>query len=156
MGEDKPLLFTPDAAFSVHHKERDKSLLFFAEIDMATEDLANPDRSSGDLRHKILCYQRHFRGGGYKRYQDTWGLDFNGFRTLLVTVTPIRFTQLCKLVTAMPPSGFVWLTDQASLLAEGLWGPIWTRGGNHDSGREWLFGNEGPRIQSLLRPNPGP
>lgn len=149
-------LLKPDAVLGVHHQELQRSLLFFLEVDRGTEDLANPDLADGDVRRKVLWYQAHFRDGGYKKYEEVWGLRFNGFRAIFVAATWTRLIRLCELVCEMPPSGFIWLTDQARVLDAGLWGPVWARGGKTGSGNEWLLGSQGPGIQSLLRPDPGP
>jgi hypothetical protein len=52
--------FTPDGVFSMTEKERQKTLLFFIEIDMGTESLAGPKRDLRDVRQKIINYQTYF------------------------------------------------------------------------------------------------
>jgi hypothetical protein len=55
--------FVPDGVFSITDKERQKTLLFFTEIDMGTESLAGPKRDPRDIRQKIVNYQTYFRIG---------------------------------------------------------------------------------------------
>lgn len=152
---DTPVGFEPDVAFSVHHSELNKSLLFLVEVDMATEDLGNPDRSPGDVRHKIRCYQAYFGTGGYKRYEDLWHTEFNGFRLLFLTSTHKHLVTLCKLTREMPPSDFVWLSDQRRMLADGLYETIWIRGGNGDRARESILGSQLSRFRTGLHPGRG-
>jgi hypothetical protein len=149
-GTDKPVVFEPDAVFSIHHKESGKSLLFSLEVDRGTQDLANPDRSSGDIRQKILCYRQHFEQGGYKKYERLWSATFNGFRLLFLTDSYPRLVNLCKLVRDMPPCDFVWLSEQQELLQKGLHGPIWVRGGDENKPRQSIFGSQVGRVQEAL------
>jgi len=53
------LIMIPDGAFTITNNA--KSLLFFLEVDMGTEPRVTPMRTSGDIRHKIICYQMIFR-----------------------------------------------------------------------------------------------
>jgi hypothetical protein len=50
----KPIHFVPDAVFKITDNERDKSLLFFLEVDMGTETVASPNRKKNDVRQKIV------------------------------------------------------------------------------------------------------
>jgi hypothetical protein len=49
---------------------------------------------------------------------------------------------LCRLVQEMPPSDFIWLTDQQRMFTHGLSAKIWARSGKQDSNRESILGNE--------------
>ena len=147
---NKPESFVPDAAFCVHHQETDQSLLFFAEVDMNTEDMSNPDRRPGDVRNKIRCYQTYFETELYKRYEGIWKLKLNGFRLLFLANEHAGLLKLCRLVREMPPSDFVWLTDQRSLLAKGLCAAIWVQGGREDEDRRSILGNQTNRAQETL------
>jgi hypothetical protein len=129
-GAKTPTDFTPDGVFSITDRAQQKTLLFFLEADMGTETAASPSGKGGDIRRKIATYQAYFRSGQYKRYEKTWHCDFHGFRLLVVTATEGRLTTLCRLVQEMPPSDFVWLTDQDRMLDRGLAAPIWARGGH--------------------------
>jgi hypothetical protein len=135
-----PKGFTPDGVFSISHNERNKNLLFFLEVDQGTESIASVKRNKGDIRQKIINYQRYFRSGRYKRYENTWGCSFNGFRLLFLTNTSNRLTALCRLVRDMPPSDFIWITDQERMFAQGLSDAIWFRGGRPDTSPESILG----------------
>jgi len=145
-----PVGFVPDAAFSIHHRETNQSLMFFAEVDMDTEDMSNPDRRPGDVRHKIRCYQMYFEQEQYKRYEGIWKRKFNGFRLLFLANEHTGLLKLSRLIREMPPSDFIWLTDQESLLTRGLCGAIWIRGGREDQARQSILGGETNRIQEAL------
>ena len=140
----------PDAAFAITSDEQGKTLLFFLEVDMATETMAGPTRTDGDFRSKVLRYQALFRTAGYKTYETTWNCPLRGFRLLVVANSQTRLASLCRLVRQMPPSDFVWLTDQVSLFAEGITAPIWARGGHLDSPPQSIVGPQFSRAAPLL------
>lgn len=73
-----------------------------------------------DIRTKIINYQQYFQSSGYKRYQDLWDCELNGFRHLFLANTSARLTALCRLLQQMRPSDFVWLTDRDRMFAEGV------------------------------------
>ena len=134
--------FTPDGVFSISHNERHKTLLFFLEVDRGTESIASPKRNSGDIRQKIINYQRYFRSGRYKRYEKILDCSFKGFRLLFLTNTTSRLATLCRLVQEMPPSDFVWLTEQERMFSQGLSDAIWFREGRQDASPESILGPE--------------
>lgn len=139
-GARTPRDFTPDGVFSITDRTQQKTLLFFFEADMGTETVASPSGRAGDIRGKIATYQAYFRNGQYKRYEKIWSCDLHGFRLLVVTATEDRLTTLCRLVQRMPPSDFVWLTDQDRVLGNGLAAPIWARGGRLNSPPDSILG----------------
>jgi hypothetical protein len=139
-GARTPTDFTPDGVFSITDRKQSKTLLFFLEADMGTETVASPSGRGGDFRRKIATYQAYFRNGHYKRYEKIWRCELRGFRLLVVTATQARLTALCRLVHAVPPSDFVWLTGQDWLLDRGLASPIWARGGRLNSPPESILG----------------
>jgi hypothetical protein len=139
-GARTPRDFTPDGVFSITDRTQQKTLLFFLEADMGTETIASPSGRAGDIRGKITTYQAYFRSGQYKRYGNFWSCDLLGFRLLVVTATENRLTSLCRLVQRMPPSDFVWLTDQDRVLGNGLAAPIWARGGRLNASPESILG----------------
>ena len=140
--QDKSRGFTPDAVFSITHSEKKKALLFFLEVDMGTESIASPKRDPRDLRQKVINYQRYFQCGRYKRYQKLFHSKFSGFRLLFITNSNQRFIALCRLVQEMPPSDFIWLTDQQRMFTHGLSAKIWAKSGKQDSNYESILGNE--------------
>jgi len=133
--------FIPDGAFSITNKGADKkTLLFFLEVDMGTETIASMDRDHKDIRQKILNYQALFRSGSYKRYEYLFGSKLNGFRLLFLVNSPSRLISLCRLVREMPPSDFIWLTDQGKMFSHGLAAKIWARGGRNDDHPQSIIG----------------
>ena len=108
----------PDGTLVLRSKKRNKSLLFFVEMDMGTESL------SGELQSKVLAYQGLFRSGAYTEL----GPSFHGFRVLFVFSDRNRlrgFTRLCERVG---PCLFVWSAAFESLDTSGAAAPIWYRG----------------------------
>ena len=122
--------------------EPPKTLLFFLEADMSTETLASADKDSKDVRQKIINYQTLFRSGHYKRYARVFDASINGFRLLFLANTSARLAALCRLIKEMPPSDFVWLTDQELMFSHSLSAEIWVRGGRDNES-----------LQSILGPN---
>jgi len=144
----------PDAVFSITSEDRGKVLLFFLEVDMASETVASPSRANRDFRSKILRYQERFRSGSYKSYEQVWDCQLQGFRLLVVTNSQKRLSALCRLVREMPPSDFVWLTDQAALFASGISAPIWAQGGRQDCQLQSIVGPTLARVAPLLPVRP--
>ena len=142
--DQKPEKFVeliPDGVFSITHQEADKkTLLFFLEVDMGSETLVSMDRDRKDIRQKILNYQTLFRSGMYKRYERTFESELNGFRLLFLVNSAARLTGLSRLVREMPPSDFIWLTDQERMFSHGLAAKIWARGGHTDDPPESILG----------------
>lgn len=140
----------PDAVFAIRCEEQDKTLLFFTEIDMGTESLTSPSRSSRNFREKILRYQDRFRTEAYRQYEESLACGLRGFRMLVVTNSPRRLTGLCQLVQQTPPSDFIWLTDQASMFAKGLSATIWARGGRQQIPPQSILGPTYGEVAPLL------
>jgi hypothetical protein len=135
--------FAPDGLLTIWHRGIGKSLLFFLEVDMGTESRASLDRNPKDVRQKILNYQALFRTGHYKRYEEIFKSKYNGFRLLFLVNSPSRLASLCRLVQEMPPSDFIWLTDQERMFTNGVSAEIWARGGHYDNPPQSIFG---PRL----------
>ena len=138
--EDDSIEFIPDGIFTIWHKGMQKGLLFFLELDMDTEPVASLDRNPKDVRQKILNYQAIFQNGHYKRFEKIFGLKFNGFRLLFLTNSPARSASLSRLVQEMPPSDFIWLTNQEKMFSDGLSAEIWARGGKTDRPPQSIIG----------------
>jgi len=139
-GRNEYLEFIPDGILSIKDNKTGKTLLFFLEVDMDTEPITSMDRNPKDLRQKMLNYQALFRTGQYKRYEKLFDEKFTGFRLLFLANSNSRFTALCRLVQEMPPSDFIWLTDQEKMFAQGLPAEIWARGGKKDSPPQSIIG----------------
>lgn len=147
---DKITGFTPDGVFSITNNEWQKTLLFFLEVDMGTETVASPKRDPRDVRQKIRNYQLYFKTGRYKRYEKIWNCQLHGIRLLLFTNSNERMVTICRLIRQMPPSDFVWSTDQKRMFSQGLSSEIWARGGKHEAPLQSILGAE------LARPTPIP
>jgi hypothetical protein len=145
---ERQIGFTPDGVFSITDREQQKALLFFLEVDMGTESVASPKRDPRDVRQKIINYQAYFRTNPYKRYEKTWKCKFSGFRLLFLTNSTARMALVCRLALEMPPSDFVWVTDQGQMFANGLSAEIWARGGKYQSPLESILGKQ------MARPSP--
>jgi DNA-binding MarR family transcriptional regulator len=138
---DEAVRFTPDAAFSITDTVREITLPFFLEVDCGTETIGSPKRPKTDVRQKILNYQSYFRNLNYKRYEKLWNCKLDGFRLLFLTNTLGRMTSLCKLVQEMPPSDFIWLTEQSRLFRDGVSAEIWVRGGKIEASPQSILGS---------------
>lgn len=134
----------PDGTFSITHLGRQRTLLFFLEVDMGTEPVASKRVTTPDIRHKLLAYQSHFRTGQYKRYEQPLGASLRGFRVLFLTNASSRLASLCRLVLETPPSDFIWLTDQDRMFSQDVGTRIWARGGRADAPPESILGTEMP------------
>jgi len=135
---ENTLIMIPDGVFTISHKE--KTLLFFLEVDMGTETLASTKPGAGDVRQKILNYQSLFRTGHYKRYEQIFDAELSGFRLLFLTNSSSRSKNMCALVQDIPPSDFIWITDQNQMFAQGVSADIWARGGCHHKPPESILG----------------
>ncbi len=146
----EPVPFTPDGVFTLRNQESGKTLLFFLEVDMGTETLASARRGAKDILTKVISYQQYFRSGGYKRYQDLWDCELNGFRLLFLAHSPARLAALCRLVQETPPSDFVWLTDRDRMFTDGVSADIWARGGKLGAPLESIAGQTMSRVAPLF------
>jgi hypothetical protein len=140
--QDQGNTMIPDGVFTIHEKESEKSLLFFLEVDMGTETLAKTDRTPGDVRQKIINYQAIFRSNHYKRYEKIFNAKFNGFRLLFLTNLPASMKSICGLIQEMPPSNFIWVTDQKRMFSHGISDEIWARGGRYEKQEESILGRK--------------
>jgi hypothetical protein len=129
-GESYPMI--PDGVFTITDKKSKKTLLFFLEVDMGTETLVSPTLNSGDIKQKVNNYQALFEHETYKRYNTTFNCNLNGFRLLFLTNTSSRMESICRLVQSMPPSNFIWITDQQCIFYKGVAAEIWARGGHYN------------------------
>jgi hypothetical protein len=132
--------FIPDGVFTITNVELKNSLLFFLEVDMGTETIASSKRDLKDIRQKIVNYQALFHTGQYKQYEKILKAQINGFRLLFLVNSHARHKALCRLVREMPPSDFIWLTDQDSMFSNGLSANIWARGGHHNKLLQSILG----------------
>lgn len=129
----------PDGYLTLTSKTYRKSLLFFLEVDLSSEPLASSANNS--IANKIKNYRQMMARKSYGNYSINAPFTCKGFRVLVLTDTPQRSHQISRLVKQMPPSDFVWITDQDSLLSKGVHARIWIRGGHSDAARESILGN---------------
>jgi hypothetical protein len=125
------------------------TLLFFLEVDMGTETLATPARTTGDICQKITTYQTYFRSQTYKRYETVFKGSLNGFRLLFLSHSPARTANLCRLIRQMPPSNFIWVTDPTHLFEHGVGASIWSRGGKDQEALHSILGGLACRLEPL-------
>lgn len=137
---DETITMIPDGVFVITDEASEKSLLFFLEVDMGTETLQSTKQTPGDVRQKIINYQNLFRGNQYKRYEKIFDVDLNGFRLLFITNTLVRMKAISNLVQQMPPSDFIWVTDQEQMFSHGVSAEIWAKGGRYDKKAESILG----------------
>jgi hypothetical protein len=130
----------PDGAFAISEANHGKTLLFFLEVDMGTETLSSKNPETKDIRKKTLSYQQIFIDSRYKELESPLGGVFKGFRILFVVPSQTRLVQLCRLVAAMPNTGFIWLTDLDSLSQRGVSSAIWVKGGDVEQGHRSILG----------------
>ena len=139
---DDSIEFVPDGVFTIWHKGIGKSLLFFLEVDMGTESSVSLDRSPKDVRQKISNYQALFRTGHYKCYEEIFKSKYNGFRLLFLVNSSSRLVSLCRLAQEMPPSNFIWLTDQERMFTNGVSADIWVKGGRYEEPTRSVLGSK--------------
>lgn len=137
--QDEVVKFIPDGVFSITDSVEGQTLLYFLEIDCGTETIASLKRKPTDIRQKILNYNAYFDSLRYKRYEKLWDCQLEGFRLLFVTNTIERLACLCKLVREMPPSDYIWLTEQSRIFPDGISAAIWSCGGNIDAAPESIL-----------------
>ena len=130
----------PDSIFSITDRESKKSFLFFIEVDMGTEALKSKTPKITNIQRKIVKYQIIFRDKLYKRCEQFFDTKFNGFRLLFLSNTTVRLAALCRHVQEMPPTDFVWLTDQKKMFTRGLSSKIWFRGGRDNDAKQSILG----------------
>lgn len=130
----------PDGIFSITEEKQGRSLLFFLEVDMATETLSSSNPQTKDIRKKVISYQQIFKDNDFKRLEEVLGGKFRGFRTLFVAATQPRLDQLCRLVRALPGTNFIWLTNSEWMFQRGVSAPIWVAGGNSEAGLRSILG----------------
>lgn len=151
--------FEPDAAFLLGHRDEPQRLLFLVEADRGTESKVHQDRGANDFRHKVRAYQACFASGAYRHYADACPTalclgpndakgpvapggapDVVGFRLLVLACDRKRATGLGRLLRAMPPSDFVWVTDIDRLRSEDVVEAIWWPGGHADRAPRSILG----------------
>lgn len=116
----------PDAVFTLRNADG-ATLLFFAEVDMATEPISRRNRSSGSsLMGKIERYASYFDSGEYRGDgEQLFGHAFRGFRVLLVTTKDSRLQQLREQASRYGDTHFVWGSTFDRVESAGALGSLW-------------------------------
>ena len=135
--------FIPDGVFTIGHRKLKKTLLFFLEAERGTQPGSSPSERS-TLERKIHAYRECSRVARYKTYEKECPHPLDGFRLLILNETGSGLERTCRVVAARRFSGFVWLTDLDSLLANGIGADIWVRGGRTDEPRRSILGRAAP------------
>lgn len=135
---------TPDAVATITDGERNKTVLFFLEVDMGTEPFDSPDERRSTIVQKVRKYQDCFKTERYRDYESVWNCAFRGFRTLFVTSTKTGASLLASNLAAVRPRDFIWVTSQDDLLERGIGAPIWIRGGRTECPTVSILGSRSP------------
>ena len=136
----KPVNFIPDYVFQIYSEEKAKSLLFFLEADTGSEPLSSADPEKPNIDQKLCNYQAYFRSEDYKCYEGRWRQTFNGFRLLFLCADPSRAQAVAKTVRKNSSLDFVWVTSIDAVMADGVSGEIWYRGGNIHTPQQSILG----------------
>ena len=136
-----PVRFIPDYVFQICSEERSKSLLFFVEADTGSEPLSSADPEKPNIDQKLCNYQAYFRSEDYKCYEGRWQQTFNGFRLLFLCADPSRAQAVAKAVRKNSSLDFVWVTSIDALMADGVSGEIWYRGGHIHTPPQSILGS---------------
>lgn len=137
--------FIPDAVVAITHRQVCKTILFFLEADTGTQPLAGSAEGRRDIRHKIANYRSYLEQRGYKRYEDILKAELHGFRLLFLTSNSGRLAGLCRLIRGYERPDFIWSTDRQKMQEEGVWAPIWVRGGQTSEPLESILGTKMPQ-----------
>ncbi len=117
---------TPDGVFALSRAER--AGLFFLEVDRGTEVISHPARGVGKL---VRFYLNAIASRAFERYQEDFGVTFEGFRILIVTSTLARLRNIQDAAAAISfePSNaksLIWITtveatECANVLTDTIW-----------------------------------
>lgn len=129
-GVEGAVSVVPDGVFTLTHRPTGRSLLFFLEVDMATETRVSSERKPTDVRQKLLNYRTCLARGLYKHCQALCEGPLAGFRVLLLANTAEQMASHCRLVRELRPADFIWISEPNVLLRLGAGGKIWSRGGD--------------------------
>ena len=121
--------FIPDGVLSIVSQKQDRRLLFFLEVDLATESLHSAHSSAATISQKIRSYRAYFLAKGYKRYDKVGIPQLHGFRVLFLTSTPPRRESISGFMRTNPALDFIWITAAEQLFRHGIAASIWARGG---------------------------
>lgn len=124
----RTLTVRPDAAFVLHSKKRQQSLLFLIEADNGTEPLTSDNVERESIAQKIEQYRFLLGLGAYGNFSKRFCYTFEGFRALFITNTLERTEQIQRLSQRMAPADFVWTSSVTELREHGLNGECWRRG----------------------------
>ena len=126
------LSHTPDAVFAL--QKNGVPALFFLEVDRGTEVVSDPQK--GVLK-ACRFYLNYLVGGQYQRYGKDFGCQpFRGFRTLFVTSSEKRLSNMRQAVSALNFEGkakkFIWFVTEGAPFRTTLFQAIWISGDAQD------------------------
>jgi hypothetical protein len=117
----------PDAAFILENIQSKKRVLFFLEMDMATERitslLARGDKFS--LHYKFAQYDRYLKSLRYNQTYKEYG-DFRNFTLLFITLTATRIAHIRRELQDLPEESgdyYRFATFEAAM--GDFFAPIW-------------------------------
>ncbi len=149
--------FIPDAVITLTHRQAGKTILFFVEADTGTQPLEGSTERRRDIRHKIANYRSYLEQRGYTSYEHVLKAPLHGFRLLFLTSNAGRLAGLCRIIRSYERPDFIWSTHRQKLEDEGVWAPIWVRGGQTAEPLESILGTKMPqpcpRPASITKPD---
>jgi hypothetical protein len=117
----------PDGAFILENREKDRSGLFFVEMDMGTERVTAPRSSDhrATIRGKFEQYDKYLTSGRFVQTYSAFG-EFGFFVLLFVTTKPEHIDNIRAAVSDLPENlhAYYNLTTLAAA-EEDFLGPIW-------------------------------
>ena len=117
----------PDGAFILQNREKDRSGLFFVEMDMGTERVTAPRSSDprATIRGKFEQYDKYLTSGRFVQTFGTYG-KFGYFVLLFVTVKSERIDNIRAAVSDLPENLHTYYNLTTLEQAEkDFLGPIW-------------------------------
>jgi hypothetical protein len=138
---DGKVTLCPDGILVLTHRPSRRTILFFIEVDMATEPMVSPSGKPNDIRRKLVNYRISLGRKLYKSCERIADAPLSGFRVLFIANTLERSAAMCRLVEEMSPMDFVWVTDHGRLQESGLGAAIWRRGGRAGVAPQSILGS---------------
>jgi hypothetical protein len=117
---------TPDAVFALQRGK--DAALFFLEADRGTESVSHPERG---FAKTLRFYLSYLASGGYRRYQDLFGVpSFKTVRVLVATSSRARLAHIRAAGAALQfkPAdalGLIWLAETSAVTEETIFSSIW-------------------------------
>jgi hypothetical protein len=123
----------PDAVVLIEHKQADRSLMVFVELDCGTESRSRSSTKQSSWAKKAKLYQETAQ---LVRWRD-WALDQGSSqqeavcRLAVVTTSTTRLSSIDDTLRLSTPAVAVWLTRYSDFVGRGPWANIWKRSGEN-------------------------